>query len=215
MGVSCVPVQSLTGACEHVKKPSGFSGSSVSSGSVVCCRFSGYGHPIKRPYQMAISESDLRKRICPARADRGTTGGADRRVGAGIGPSQGAIPPGCPGRLVAIERFLLASPRRLRAPVLGALPGGQPATKGTAARGYRSNKWINFIPVKPSRCPGCGHSLTGDDPSAAPPGGRPAAAAGRCCPTRSQAMAQMKSSSSRAPAGQTLFFGIPRPVRRR
>ena len=111
----------------------------------------------------------------PARADRGTTDGSDRGVGAGTGPPPRPIPRGRPRRLVRVGGLLLAAPpaapgalagradraRRVR-PLVGARRAGGPADPGQAP------------PLRPMRPLADGRR----SPSPAPSGGGDSSGAG-------------------------------------
>ena len=134
---------------------------------------------MKRPPESAISESDLRQRIVQLEriVEQQT---ARIGAGAGIGPPQGTVPPRCPGRLVAIGRFLLASHRRLPTPILGALAGRTARARRTRplvgigrAGGRTDPGQAQQLP--PMRAPFDGRRSS----SAASPGSRHPAAAGR------------------------------------
>ena len=117
---------------------------------------------MKRPPEGAISEGDLRQRIVQLEADRGTTDVPHRRAGAGIGPSQGAIPPWRSNSSSGSStRRTDASGRRRSS---GRSPGGQPGHEGHGRSWVSVEQVDELIPVKPSTCHGCGHPLTGDDP---------------------------------------------------
>ncbi len=58
-----------------------------------------------------------------------------------------------------------STPSRPPKPPTGRSPGGQPGHKGTTYKLVPTEYVDDVIPLKPDRCEGCGHRLSGDDPS--------------------------------------------------
>ena len=88
-----------------------------------------------------------------------------KKLDAGIGLTQGVVPPRCGGpprrnRGASSSPRIDASGRRSS----GRSPGGQPGHEGHGRSWVSVEQVDELIPVKPSNCHRCGHPLTGDDP---------------------------------------------------
>ena len=119
---------------------------------------------MKRPPEIAISESDLRQRIVQLEQIVERQAARIAELEQELARRKGRSRRGA--RAASSESGASSSsrPEASRGRSSGRSPGAQPGHEGHGRSWVPVEQVDERIPVKPSHCHGCGHRLTGDDP---------------------------------------------------